>query len=40
MGMEDLKKEIDIRSKECRDCGSPFERDPYERGMYKETTSR
>ena len=38
--MKEVEKEIDIRSKECRDCGSPFERDPYERGMYKETTSR
>lgn len=33
--MKQVEKEIDIRSKECRDCGSPFERDPYERGMYQ-----
>ncbi|PBO86118.1 MAG: hypothetical protein COA77_00895 [Thaumarchaeota archaeon] len=33
--MKEVEKEIDIHSKECRDCGSPFERDPYERGMYQ-----
>jgi hypothetical protein len=32
--MKDVEKELDIRSKECRDCGSPLEPDPYERGLY------
>jgi len=32
--MKDVEKEIDIRSKECRDCGSPFEPEPFDRGFY------
>ena len=32
--MKEVEKEIDIRSKECRDCGSPFEPEPFERGSY------
>jgi hypothetical protein len=33
--MKDVEKEIDLRSKECRDCGSPFEIEPYDRGIYQ-----
>jgi hypothetical protein len=32
--MKEVEKEIDIRSKECRDCGSPFETEPFDRGSY------
>ena len=33
--MKDVEKEIDQRSKECRDCGSPYEENPFERGEYE-----
>ena len=33
--MKEIEKEIDLRSKECHDCGSPFENKPYERGIYQ-----
>jgi len=33
--MKDVEKEIDQRSKECRDCGSPYELTPFERGSYE-----
>ena len=32
--MKEIEKEIDERSKICRDCGSPYEEEPYERGNY------
>jgi len=32
--MKQIEKEIDERSKICRDCGSPYEEEPYERGNY------
>ncbi len=32
--MPQIEKEIDKRSKECRDCGSPYEEIPFERGEY------
>ncbi|MCH7561309.1 MAG: hypothetical protein IIC67_08110 [Thaumarchaeota archaeon] len=32
--MKDVEKEIDQRSKECRDCGSLYEKQPFERGKY------
>ena len=32
--MKDVEKEIEIRSKECRDCGSPYDTVPYETGKY------
>lgn len=31
---KDIEKEIDQRSKECRDCGLPYEETPFERGSY------
>jgi len=31
----DIKKEMEKRAKECRDCGSPYEDWPYERGQYE-----
>ena len=33
--MKDVEKEIDQRSKECRDCGSPYEEHPFDRGIYQ-----
>jgi len=32
--MKEIEKEIDQRSKICRDCGSPYEEEPYEHGDY------
>ena len=32
--MSEIEKEIERRSKECRDCGSPYESEPFERGQY------
>jgi hypothetical protein len=32
--MKEVEKEIDIRSKECHDCGSPFDPEPFDRGYY------
>jgi len=32
--MLEVEKEIERRSKECRDCGSPYESEPFERGEY------
>jgi len=32
--MSEIEKEIERRSKECRDCGSPYENEPFERGKY------
>ncbi len=32
--MSEIEKEIESRSKECRDCGSPYENEPFERGKY------
>ena len=32
--MKDVEKELDLRSKECRDCGCPLETEPYETGLY------
>ena len=32
--MKEIEKEIDERSKICRDCGSPYEEEPFERGDY------
>jgi len=32
--MKEIEKEINERSKICRDCGSPYEEEPYERGNY------
>ncbi len=32
--MKEIEREIDQRSKECRDCGSPYELTPFERGSY------
>jgi len=32
--MPQIEREIDMRSKECRDCGSPYEEIPFERGKY------
>jgi len=31
----DIVKNVEGRSKECRDCGSPYENEPYERGKYE-----
>ena len=33
--MKQVEKEIDQRSKECRDCGSPYELTPFDRGIYE-----
>ena len=32
--MKDVEREIEIRSKECRDCGSPYDTVPCETGLY------
>jgi len=32
--MAEIEKEMDQRAKECRDCGSPYESDPFDRGKY------
>jgi len=32
--MKDIEREMDLRAKECRDCGSPYEEEPFERGKY------
>jgi len=31
----EIKKEMVERAKECRDCGSPYEDEPFERGQYE-----
>jgi len=32
--MSEIEEEMERRSKECRDCGSPYENEPFERGKY------
>jgi len=32
--MSEIERELELRSKECRDCGSPYESEPFERGQY------
>jgi len=32
--MKEIEKEMDERAKCCRDCGSPYEKEPYESGKY------
>jgi len=32
--MSEIEKEMDRRAKECRDCGSPYESEPFECGKY------
>jgi len=32
--MSEIEEQIERRSKECRDCGSPYENKPFERGKY------
>ncbi len=32
--MRQIEREIDLRSKECRDCGSPYELYPFDSGSY------
>jgi hypothetical protein len=34
LSLSDIEKMIDERSKECRDCGCPYENEPFERGKY------
>jgi len=34
LSLPDIEKMIEQRSKECRDCGSPYENEPFERGKY------
>jgi len=34
LNLPDIEKMIDERSKQCRDCGSPYEKEPFERGKY------
>ena len=31
----ELEKEMRVRAKECRDCGSPYEDQPFETGNYE-----
>lgn len=33
--MSDIEKEMELRAKECRDCGSPYENEPFDRGQYQ-----
>jgi len=33
--LPDIIRMIESRSKECRDCGSPYEKEPYDRGKYQ-----
>jgi len=32
--MKEIEKEMDVRAKECRDCGSPYEEKPFDYGKY------
>lgn len=32
--MKEIEKEIDARAKICRDCGSPYEEEPFATGLY------
>jgi len=33
--MPEIEEEMERRAKECRDCGSPYENEPFERGQYE-----
>jgi len=33
--LPEIEKMIERRSKECRDCGNPYEETPFDRGRYE-----
>jgi len=35
LNLPKIIKNLEARSKECRDCGSPYEQEPFERGRYE-----